>query len=110
MTGVVTISERKARETARRRLAAAAVMAELKTFAQRCGGRFIVFGSVAQQRLSFDSDFDVIVDVPSAHQVEAVELVEDLCRHHELPADIHLKSLASERLLARIADHAVILS
>jgi predicted nucleotidyltransferase len=109
MVEVVTISERKARETARRRAAADRVMAELKAFAERYGGRFIVFGSVAQQRLSFDSDFDVIIDVPREHEMAAVELVEDLCRSHDLPADIHLRSQTSDGLLARIADHAVTL-
>lgn len=109
MVEVVTISERKARETARRRAAADVVMAGLRAFAERCGGHFIVFGSVAQQRLSFDSDLDVLVDVPREHEGEAVELVEDLCRRHDLPADIQLKSQASERLLARIAYHAVTL-
>ncbi|UFZ02277.1 nucleotidyltransferase domain-containing protein [Bradyrhizobium ontarionense] len=109
MVQFVTVSERKARETARRRRAADAVMAELRGFAERCGGHFIVFGSVARQLMSFDSDFDVIIDVPREHELAAVELAEDLCRRHELPADIHLKSQASERLLARIADHAVTL-
>ncbi|WP_257167747.1 nucleotidyltransferase domain-containing protein [Bradyrhizobium sp. SRS-191] len=97
------------RETARRRRAAEAVMTGLRAFAKRCGGHFIVFGSVAQQRLSFDSDFDVIVDVPPEQEVAAVEFVEDLCRQHDLPADIHLRSQVSERLLARIAGHSVIL-
>lgn len=59
--------------------------------------------------MSFDSDFDVIVDVPREHELAAVELAEDLCRRQELPADIHLRSQASARLLARIAGHAVTL-
>ncbi|MCL8486481.1 MULTISPECIES: N-acetylmuramoyl-L-alanine amidase [Bradyrhizobium] len=109
MIEVVTVSERKERETARRQRAADPLMVELKAFAQRCGGHFSVFGSVAQQRLSFDSDFDVIVDIPPEQEVAAVELVEDLCRQHGLPTDIRLKSHANERLLARVADYAVIL-
>lgn len=82
-------------------------MAALRDFALRRGGRFVVFGSVAEDRMSFESDFDVLVDFPPEVETAAVEFVEDLCRAHNLPADIHLKSLASERFLARITDHAV---
>lgn len=110
MTEVVTISQRKARETARRRAAAVTVMAELRIFAARHGGRFTIFGSVAEGRMSFDSDFDVIVDFPIEHEIAAVEFVEDLCRREKLPHDIHLGSLASRRFLDRIAEHAVTLS
>jgi predicted nucleotidyltransferase len=61
MTEVVTLPERKARETARRRAAADVIMPELKAFAERHRGRYLVFGSVAERRMSFDSDFDVVV-------------------------------------------------
>jgi predicted nucleotidyltransferase len=109
MIEVVTIPQRRAREAARRRAAADLVIAELKAFALSRGGRFVVFGSVAEDRMSFDSDFDVVVDFPPGRENEAIEFVEDLCRREDLPADVHLRSLASERFLTRIADHAVTL-
>jgi len=109
MTEIVTVPQRKAREIARRRAAADAIMAELKAFAASHGGRYMVFGSVAENRMSFESDFDVVVDFPLDLENAAVEFVEDLCRRLDLPADVHLKSLASARFLGRIADHAVTL-
>jgi predicted nucleotidyltransferase len=107
MAEVVTVPERKAREAARRRTAASVVMAELKTYAVEHGGRFLVFGSVAEDRMSFQSDFDVVVDFPADRENDAIDFVEDLCRAQDLPADVHPKSLASDRFLARIAGHAV---
>jgi predicted nucleotidyltransferase len=109
MTEIVTVPQRKARETARRQAAADLIMAELKAFAANHGGRFMVYGSVAEGRMSFDSDFDVVIDFPLEGENAAVEFVEDICRRENLPSDIHLKSLASERFLARIAGHAVTL-
>jgi hypothetical protein len=64
---------------------------------------------VAEDRMSFDSDFDVVVDFPADRENAAIEFVEDLCRAKNLPADVHLKSMVSERFLARIAGHAVVL-
>jgi predicted nucleotidyltransferase len=109
MSDVVTVSERKARETLRRRSAAASVMSELREFGHARGGKFIVFGSAAEDRMKFDSDFDVVVDFPSDRETEAVDFVEDLCRKHDLPADVHLKSVSSERFLGRIRDHMIVL-
>ena len=66
MSRIVTVSERKAREAARRRAAANLVMAEIREFGHLRGGRFFVFGSAAEDRMKYDSDFDVVVDFPSA--------------------------------------------
>ena len=110
MDEVVTIAERDAREAARRRSAADAIIAQLKAFAISSGGRFLVFGSAAVDAMSSDSDLDVVIDFPSDRESEAVELVEDLSRAHDLPVDYYLRSLASERFLARIANEAVTLS
>lgn len=105
---IVTVPERKAREAQRRRVAAQAVMTEAKTFASTKGGRFYVFGSVAEDRVRFDSDFDVIVDFPQAVEMEAFDFIEDACRRHQLPPDIHLKSWASEGFLGRIRGRATV--
>ena len=61
---IVTVPERKAREAARRRAAARDVMTEAREFATVRGGRFYVFGSVAEDRIKYDSDFDVVCGFP----------------------------------------------
>jgi predicted nucleotidyltransferase len=109
MTEIVTVPERKAREAARRRAAARDVMSEAREFATIRGGRFYVFGSVAEDRIKYDSDFDVVVDFPAASEAEAAEFVEEACRRRDLPPDVHLKSRARERFLDRIRDHMVAL-
>ena len=110
MDKVVTIAERDAREAARRRSAADAIIAKLKAFAISRGGRFLVFGSAAVDAMSSVRDLAVVVHFPSDPAGEAVVLVEDLSRIHDLPVDYYLRSLASERFLARIANEAVTLS
>jgi len=107
MSRIVTVSERKAREAARRRAAANLVMAEIREFGHLRGGRFFVFGSAAEDRMKYDSDFDVVVDFPSSAESEAVEFVEEACRRFDLPSDVHLKSRASARFLDRIRGHMV---
>jgi predicted nucleotidyltransferase len=109
MPDIVTVSERKAREATRRRAAACEVMTEARQFAKVRGGRFYVFGSVAENRIKYDSDFDVVVDFPLATETEAAEFVEEACRQRDLPSDVHLKSRASEKFLDRIRDHMVAL-
>ena len=109
MAEIVTVPERKAREAERRRTAACEVMTEARDFAAARGGRFYVFGSVAEGRIGYDSDFDVVVDFPTEGEQEAVEFVEEACRRHNLPSDVHLKSRASERFLDRIRGHMVAL-
>jgi predicted nucleotidyltransferase len=109
MPGIVTVPERKAREAARRRAAARDVMTEAREFATVCGGRFYVFGSAAEDRMKYDSDFDVVVDFPSATETEAAEFIEDACRRRNLPSDVLLKSRVSERFLDRIRDQMVAL-
>jgi predicted nucleotidyltransferase len=108
MINIVKVPQRKARDRA---AAGGCRYRDRRTqdFAQEHKGCFLVFGSVAERRMSFTSDFDVVVDFPRECENAAVEFVEDLCRREKLPADIHLKSLASERFLARIADRAVTL-
>lgn len=107
MPEIVTVPERKAREAARRRTAAHEVMAEAREFAVAHGGRFYVFGSVAEDQIKYDSDFDVVVDFPPAAETEAGEFVEGACRRRDLPSDVHLKSSATDRFLARILDRMV---
>jgi hypothetical protein len=48
-------------------------------------------------------------DYPPERENAAVEFAEDICRREDLSSDVHVKSLASERFLARIAKDAVTL-
>lgn len=107
MAQIVTVPERKAREAARRRAAAGLVMAEIREFGRLHGGRFFVFGSAAEDRMKYDSDFDVVVDFPASAETDAVEFVEQACQRRDLPTDVHLKSRASPRFLDRIRSHMV---
>ena len=109
MSDVVSVPQGKAREAARRRAAAGRVMAELTACGTAHGGRFLVFGSVAEGRVRFDSDFDVVVDFPVDGEADAVAFVEDACRRQRLPVDVHLKSASSDRFLERIRGHMVTL-
>jgi predicted nucleotidyltransferase len=107
MSRIVTVTERKDWESARRRAAADVVMSEMKAFGTERGGRFFIFGSAAEDRMKFDSDLDVVVDFPAEREAEAVNFVEDVCRKQKLPADIHVKSSSSSRFLDRIQNHMI---
>lgn len=107
MSIIVTVAERKAREAARRRAAASLVMAELRTFAVERGGRFLIFGSAAEDKMEFDSDLDVVIDFPTELEADAFDFVEDACRRQNLPADVRLKSRASDRFLDRIRSRMI---
>lgn len=80
MSDVVTVSERKARETLRRRSAAASVMSELREFGHTRGGKFIVFGSAAEGRDRMrhrvrHSDYDEFVPRKAEPSVEAAKRI-----------------------------------
>jgi predicted nucleotidyltransferase len=106
---IVTVSERKAREAAHRRSAAREVMALVREFAVTHRGRRYVFGSVAEDRMKYDSDFDVVVDFPPDMETEAAEFVENANQRLDLPCDVNLKSRATDKFLDRIRDQMVIL-
>lgn len=107
MSRIVTVAERKSRETARRRAAADLVISEMRAFGTERDGRFLIFGSAAENRMKFDSDLDVVVDFPADREADALEFVEKICRKEGLPSDVHLKSEASSGFLERIRGHLV---
>ena len=107
MSRIVTVTERKNRERDRRRAAAEIVMSEMKAYGTEHGGRFFVFGSVAEDRMRFDSDLDVVVDFPAPREADAVDFVEDICRKQNLPVDVQMKSRSSGRFLDRIQNHII---
>lgn len=109
MTEIVTIAERKARAAQRLAAAVDAVMADLRRFASERGGRFLVFGSAAKGTLGYDSDLDVLIDVPPELETEAWDTVEEACRTHGIRPDIHSTATAAPSFVARVSAEAVVL-
>ena len=87
---IVTVSQRKEREAARRADAACGVIERLQAFVRETGnrGRFIVFGSVALGTVRYSSDFDVLVDFPPDLEAAAWKAVENACAEFDIPEDI----------------------
>src|SRR5687768_7327762 len=109
MTGFLTVSQRKSQEAARRRDAAAAIMAELASYAGAKSGRFLLFGSVAKGRMTHGSDIDVLIDFPPEAELEAWEFVEEACGRHGLRGDIHSISTTKPEFIERVSREAVVL-
>jgi len=109
MPEVVTITERKAREAARRRAAIAEVMADLRRYGAEHGGRFLIFGSAAEDRIGPDSDLDVVVDFPAGAETPAIEHVEDICKQHRIPVDVLAKSATKTAFLDRIGSRSLVI-
>jgi predicted nucleotidyltransferase len=105
MSAVVTVSERKARETERLRKAAGNILAELTRYAAVNQGRYLVFGSVATGAIRPDSDFDVIVDFPEKAERAAIDEVETVCAKYGMRADIHSARTSGPDFLKRISGH-----
>jgi predicted nucleotidyltransferase len=99
----VTVRERKRRNAERLTAAARAVIFDLSAFAgAHPGGRFIVFGSVADGEICHDSDFDVIVDFPPLHEDAAWRAVEDSCERHAIRPDVLPASKLKDGFLQEI--------
>lgn len=109
MPEVVTIDQRKSREAARRRAAAAQIMRELRRYATEHQGRFLVFGSAAKNCIGPESDLDVIVDFPRATETPAVEYVEEICRANRVSVDVHARSTITSVFFERASAQAVVL-
>ena len=62
MDRIVTLTERKAAEAERRRLAVAELRVVLTGYARAHGGRFLLFGSAARGTMRYDSDVDILLD------------------------------------------------
>ena len=61
MQRIVTLTERKAAEAARRRQEVAALVPVLAEYAREHGGRFLLYGSAARGQMKFHSDVDLLV-------------------------------------------------
>jgi predicted nucleotidyltransferase len=69
---IVTLSERKAAEAARRRDAVSALVPVLAEYARTHGGRFLLFGSAARGTMKYHSDVDILMDFPDAYRGEVL--------------------------------------
>jgi predicted nucleotidyltransferase len=110
MSEIVTVAERKARETERLRKAADCILAELTRYAALHRGRFLVFGSVATGALRPDSDFDVVIDFPVEAEREAINEVETVCTRYGMDADVHSARTSGPNFLKRISGHCKVIS
>jgi predicted nucleotidyltransferase len=88
MDRTVTLTERKAAEAARRRLAVEELRAALTEYARAHGGRFLLFGSAARGTMRYDSDVDILVDFPPAPLDDAWGFAEHACWERRLDPDI----------------------
>ncbi len=76
---IITLTERKATEAARRAAAVEAVLPILADYARTRGGRFLLFGSAARGQMKFDSDVDLLLDFPPEAFGEAWNFAESAC-------------------------------
>jgi predicted nucleotidyltransferase len=88
MQRIVTLTERKFRETARRRDAVAALVPVLAVYARTHGGRFLLFGSAARGTMKHDSDVDLLMDFPAEALNEAWKFAEEACWDRKLEPDL----------------------
>lgn len=85
---MMTLTERKASETARRRAAVEALLPALAAYAQAHGGRYLLFGSAARGQMRYDSDVDLLLDFPPEALSAAWNYAETVCWDRALDPDL----------------------
>ena len=88
MQRIVTLTERKEREAARRQQTVAALVPVLAEYARARGGRFLLFGSAARGQMKYHSDVDLLMDFPAETLTEAWEFAEEACWDRGLEPDL----------------------
>ena len=79
MQRIVTLTERKTAEAARRRDAVEALVPALADYARTHGGRFLLFGSAARGTMKYHSDVDILMDFPPDALDDAWIFAEKAC-------------------------------
>lgn len=79
MQRIITLTEQKATEAARRQQAVAAVVPLLTEYARAHGGRYLLFGSAARGQMKFHSDVDLLLDFPADAFGDAWNFAETVC-------------------------------
>jgi predicted nucleotidyltransferase len=103
MQRIVTLSERKTAEAARRQQAVAALVPVLAAYARAHGGRFLLFGSAARGEMKFSSDVDLLLDFPSETLSEAWDFAEAACWDRDLEPDLMPYSWCKQAFLDHVA-------
>jgi predicted nucleotidyltransferase len=88
MQRIITLTERKAAEAARRAAAVEAIVPLLAAYAREHGGRFLLFGSAARGQVKFHSDVDLLMDFPLEALNDAWRFAEQTCWDHDLEPDL----------------------
>jgi predicted nucleotidyltransferase len=88
MQRIVTLTERKATEAARRVSAVEALVPVLTEYARAHGGRFLLFGSAARGQMKFHSDVDILMDFPPEALNSAWQFAETACWDRDLEPDL----------------------
>ena len=85
---IVTLTERKATEAARRRQAVAVLVPVLAEYARSHGGRFPLYGSAARGEMKYRSDVDLLLDFPEETLGDAWNFAETACWDRGLEPDL----------------------
>ena len=75
---------------------------DLAELGMRLGGSFILFGSYVSGEMRFDSDLDLLIDMPADVVVQAFAEAEAMGRYHDLPLDLHDAAIASPDFVVRV--------
>jgi hypothetical protein len=110
MQRIVTLSECKAAEAARRDAAINALIPILTAYARTHGGRYLLFGSAARRTMKFDSDVDILMDFPPDALDEAWKFAETVCWEHQVPPDLIPYRWCKPAFLDHVAPSALVLA
>ena len=102
MDRIITLPERKAAETERRRRAVNDLRSALAAYAREHGGRFLLFGSAARGDMRYNSDVDILVDFPPDTLDDAWNFAERACWDRRLEPDVIAKSWCKADFLAHV--------
>ncbi len=103
MQRIITLTERKAAEAARRREAVAALVPVLADYARVHGGRFLLYGSAARGQMKYNSDVDVLVDFPGKTLAAAWNFAEAACWDRGLTPDLMPFSRCKQAFIDHVA-------
>jgi predicted nucleotidyltransferase len=103
MQQIVTLTERKATEAARRRQAVAALVPVLTEYARGHGGRFLLYGSAARGQMKYHSDVDLLLDFPGETLGEAWNFAEIACWDRGLEPDLMPYGWCKQAFLDHVA-------
>jgi predicted nucleotidyltransferase len=105
---IVTLPQRKAAESDRRRRAVEHLRVALTDYARAHGGRFLLFGAAARGTMRYHSDVDILVDFPDSKRSTAWSFAEYACWDRKLEPDIMPYGWCKPEFLAHVAPDLVI--